>query len=397
MIQRFILCALLFGFAAAAWADDPVRARRPVGPGLWYPAHPAELYGQVSEAVERADTEPRNARLRALVVPNSSYEFSADVLGEAYRLLEPGQYKRVVVLSPAHYANFRGCSIASVQLYRTPLADTWLDRRAVDRLTVSALITSRSVVYRQPAENEWHLPTRLGTDVHEREHGIEIQLPFLQVQLGKEFRLVPVLVGSFIDSGDGFDEQAFESVVEALRRVVDEDTLLVVSTNFTMYGPQYNFTPFGHAAQARIEDMDMRAIRRLVARDADGFAEYCERTGCNIPGRMALMIMMALLPDGVYGTLLDYTTSARIAGDDGSSVSYAALAFFDPSLPRAERRPVDLIVNQPGEPPPAPTQAPVPANVPPPGEATVVPEDSIPAAGLEDPGPEPVEALPNAE
>ena len=57
---------------------------------------------------------------------------------------------------------------------------------------------------------------------------------------------------------------------------------------------------------------------------------------------------VTLLPERVEGYLLNYQTGAREMGEEGSSVSYAALVFADPAAPPNERREVQQA--QPWEP-----------------------------------------------
>ena len=56
------------------------------------------------------------------------------------------------------------------------------------------------------------------------EHAIEVQLPFLQYQL-QEFKLVPLVVGHCPPG----------AVAEVLERLMDDQTLLVVSTDLSHY------------------------------------------------------------------------------------------------------------------------------------------------------------------
>ena len=339
--------ALLVAAAALMVAMSPgMRVRRPVGPGAWYPADAAQLYAAVMQYTNEAGTASRGGRLVALLAPNAPYPLSGPTAGRAYSLVHPGQYDRVLAMSPAHYARFRGCSIASVQCYRTPFGDVPLEPELVRRLTWSTLFSLRSVIYRPEVYRRGERVM-----IHEREHGIEVQLPFLQARLGTEFTIVPVLVGDLVDRDGGFDQHAFDTIVGALSDVVDDDTLIVASANLTHVGPEYGFTPFRGDLVKGVEALDAEALSYIIDRDIAGFRAYMDRTRNVIPAAQTIELLMALLPEEVIGVPLHYETSARLLDDPDSTVSYAAVAFFDPTRPPAEEKPVRLITSRPGEAP----------------------------------------------
>ena len=131
--------------------------------------------------------------------------------------LRGGKWERVVLLAPAHYGAFRGASITPVAAYDTPLGPVYLDLETCRRLQTHALFLD-------------------APDAHVREHALECQLPFLQVTLPKA-RIVPILVGDLKPE----DVRTLAGLLEPL---LDEQTLLVVSSDFTHYGPNYGFVPF---------------------------------------------------------------------------------------------------------------------------------------------------------
>ena len=132
---------------------------------------------------------------------------------------------------------------------------------------------------------------RVVPGVAEREHAVEIELPFLQAALGR-FCLVPVLVG---DTDDGL-ERAF---AERLAKLDDGRTLFVFSSDFAHYGPRFDFQPFGAlspAARDKVRAMDERGVTLLASVDARGFRDYLRETGNTICGRHGLATMLELLP-----------------------------------------------------------------------------------------------------
>ena len=321
-------------------ADAPGRVRRMICAGLSYPRTAERLYAAVAQYLVEAPVEPRDRRMAAVIAPNSSFVFSGALDGYAFKHVKPGQYDRVVILSPSHYAKFRGLSIASVQYYQTPLGYVPLNCPLVRELTRSTLISLQSLSYGKMIQRRDYVPR------HEVEHGIEVLLPFLQVQLG-QFELLPILVGDFEDHSGKFDVKALDSAARMLREVIDDRTLIVVSTNFTRYGGEYAYEPFRRDILRQIGRLDTEAFELVLNRDCDGLTRYVEETGNKLIGFTTLQLFMRLLPPRLVGTVLGYDTSGRQLGDPTSSVSYATIAFYDPDSPLPEQRPVPVTLDQP--------------------------------------------------
>ena len=114
---------------------------------------------------------------------------------------------------------------------------------------------------------------------HVREHSIEIELPFLQRTLKPGWHLVPILVGQM-------EREDYKKAADLLRPLADADTLVLVSSDFTHFGPRFGYMPFPVNAETseKIQALDDGAIKDIVARDASGFLDYQESTGITICG-----------------------------------------------------------------------------------------------------------------
>lgn len=289
----------------AASAEGRVRA--PALAGTWYPSSPAILLTTARNQMRQAAPAPRpSGRTVALVVPHAGWAYSGVVAAAAFRLLSPGAFSRVVVTAPSHYGGFAGYALDDASAYGTPLGEVPVDRKGVDELRAAGL-------------------ARTVPKVTEPEHAVEIELPFLQAALGR-FSLVPVLVGRT----EAADERAF---AERLARLDDGKTLFVFSSDFTHYGPRFDYAPFGATAgaHARVRALDGEAIGLLSRRDADGFRAFIRAKDATICGRNGLSTMLELLAriaPRAHATLLAHWASGEMPGTrDDSSVDYAALAF----------------------------------------------------------------------
>ena len=277
----------------------------PAVAGSWYPRKREELAGLVDGLLESAAGRGAYAAplpLAALVAPHAGFAYSGAVAASAFFRLRGRTFDRVVLLGPSHYFGFPGAAIPdTATAYRTPLGDVPIDRDAVSALRDAAGF-------------------RADDRMFEPEHALEAELPFLQRVLGLDVPIVPVLLG-----GRATHEDA-KRVADALAPFLNPSTLLVVSSDFTHFGPSFDYVPFTDDILARLRDLDLGAVAAIEAGDAADFARYVETTGATICGHRAIDVLL-LLPCAAAGAkLLEYDTSGRMTGTWDHSVSYAAMA-----------------------------------------------------------------------
>jgi len=306
----YALAAALAG-APITFAPEPAapgRTREPALAGSWYPDGRARLLAAATLLMRVATSgTPLAGRPVALVVPHAGWNYSGPVAGTAFRLLTPGEFERVVVMGPSHHQAFRGYALDDARAYRTPAGAVPLCEGVFAAL--------------QGAEAR-PVPDAVGP-----EHSVEIELPFLQAALGR-FCLVPILVGE--TKAD--EERAFAA---RLARLDDGHTLFVFSSDFSHYGPRFDYEPYGPLsaeAAAKVRTLNERATTLLAADDAPGFRAYLRETGNTICGRSGLATLLELLPliapKAAAVTLARYASTDIPGMQDASSVSYVAMAFL---------------------------------------------------------------------
>lgn len=333
--MRYSVAGLLFMALAAGPALSEEILRPPVAAGSFYPDNPQALMDTIHGFYSATVTAPLPGKIVALIVPHSGYEFSGQIAAQAFELLQPGQYQRVIILAPAHFVAFENCSIPIASAFVTPFGVVPLDGEAIERLTLSTLVSTRAL----------HYGDKRRKPLHESEHSIEVLLPFLQERLGL-FKLVPILVGSLNDAHGNFNPNSVVAVADALKTIIDERTLLIVSSDFTHFGNDFSFRPFNDNILANIQQLDEDAFRLIARRDSEHLQKYVEKTGITICGEMAIQVLMKALPAHTVGRVLAYDLSARKTGNQDRSVSYGALAFADPTaaVPETKVEPNPLAI-----------------------------------------------------
>ncbi len=283
------VAALIVGLMIPGTAEVcAARARPAVWAGRFYPADPAALRKTISdllaEARRHAVMLPADRPLRAIVMPHAGYVYSGLTAAHAALALAGRHFKRVVLLGPDHRVGLRGCAVSDAQAWQTPLG----------RVPVDAAARRLDERYRDFSPN---------ATSDALEHCLEVELPFLQVQLGK-FTIVPIVMGQA-------DVPEVARVVDAL---LDRDTLLVVSSDLSHYLPY-------DQAVAR----DRRTVAAVASLD-DGALAGCRNCAC---GRDPLRVLVSLARRHGWQPQVLYTNnSGDTAGDKDRVVGYAAIAFL---------------------------------------------------------------------
>jgi AmmeMemoRadiSam system protein B/AmmeMemoRadiSam system protein A len=265
--------------------------------GMWYPDDPEELAREIDDYLAAADSSPAD-QVMALLLPHAGYRYSGMVAAHGVRQIAGKSFSRVVVLGPSHrVALMDAVSIPDVSAIETPLGRIGIDRDLVERLWENDFFES-------------HI------QAHTHEHSVQIELPFLQRALG-DFTMVPIVCGHL-------GEVAARRIAATLLDHIDENTLLVVSSDFTHYGRAFNYVPFLDSIQENLRKLDLDAFAEIENKNLSGFLEYVNSTGATICGRSPIAILLAMLPAEAKVQLLKYDTSGNLTGDWSHCVSYVS-------------------------------------------------------------------------
>jgi MEMO1 family protein len=261
--------------------NDDRKVRPAAVAGLFYPAEPGVLQTTVQGLLDQ-DTGVRVQRkVRALVSPHAGYIYSGVVAAAGYRQVDPST-KTVFLLGPSHRVPLKNVSLPDVAAYRTPLGE-------VSVADVASKLKDSLLVEPVPS-------------AHEREHSLEVHLPFLQVRL-KDFNIVPILT-------NGADPKA---LAVAIAPFVGEHTLVVASTDLSHY--------YAYDTARSLDAVCTGAITR---------SNFSDMALCQACGKGAVLTLMHLAElKGWEGVLVEYKNSGDTAGDKERVVGYASIAYLD--------------------------------------------------------------------
>ena len=274
--------------------------------GSWYPGT-ADGIRAMSEEWERASAAdaPRRSAPNILVLPHAGWAYSGETAWRAVRLVKGAKFRRVVLLAPSHRAWIENRLVApDASAVSTPLGEIRIDNDFIDRMALVA-------------------PVAKNSKVHLAEHATQIEYPLLQLALGDGFSIVPLIAGSL-----GGDQMAM--CARALSRMMDAETLLVVSSDFTHYGDDFSYAPYGtkggRDVRERVAAVDAEALSFIEKGDADAFAANVRDTGATICGHVPIELALRAIPKGTSLSRVHYETSGDAEGDFTRFVCYAAVA-----------------------------------------------------------------------
>ena len=250
--------------------------------GSFYPRGPKELRATVDALLSQAKPS-RQAGLLGIIAPHAGYMYSGPVAASAFAPVAASGsvFERVLLIGPPHYVPVSGVVAPTAATFTTPLGEVEVDRDAIAALIDAGLVS---------IDDRAHAP----------EHSLEVELPFLQTMLG-HFALIPLLVG----------DAAPEQVAAIIGAVLDERTLVVVSTDLSHYLDDASARARDLATAEAIERFD---FAKLGPYDACGFA--------------ALNGALCAARQEHWGIKrLDLRNSGDTSGDRSRVVGYGAWAF----------------------------------------------------------------------
>jgi len=275
----------------------------------FYTGDAGELSKEVDSllALHRGETVYRD--VAALIVPHAGYYFSGNVAAAAYMAIpRDKQYKRIFLLGPSHHEWLDGASVnTEADYYATPLGQV-----KVDHVTAVALTEADCVFRYEPR-------------AHDREHCLEVQLPFLQrfftIHSSLFTKDVPPIVPIIISTNDF---QKLKRIAEALKPYLTEENLFIVSSDFSHY-PKYDDACKVDALTGKaVESGDVEQFIAALEENARSGVRNLATSAC---GELAIATLLMMIDSTYEVKHLIYQNSGDAEESDHSRVvGYHAFA-----------------------------------------------------------------------
>jgi AmmeMemoRadiSam system protein B len=267
---------------------EAVMVRRPAVSGTFYAGTPERLRAQLDGLLPATRT---GQPAIGVVVPHAGYVYSGRVAAAVYaRLAFP---ETCVILGPNHTGLGAGVSVMTQGEWETPLG-----RLAIDTELAEAIRAQSPAIVDDPVG-------------HQREHSIEVQLPFLQYLKGPS-RFVPLCLFRH-------DLPACQEVGRAVAvavRNAGRPVVLIASTDMSHYVSRAEATAKDRHALDAILRLDPAGLHAAVVHHGIGMCGYHAVTA---------MLVAARAMGAARAELVMYGDSGDAAGDTSQVVAYAGM------------------------------------------------------------------------
>jgi AmmeMemoRadiSam system protein B len=258
--------------------------------GTWYEGNPRVLAARVDEFLNAVQLPELNGNIIAIIAPHAGHVYSGAVAAHAFATLRSLAPDLVVILAPYHALAPHPFITTEHQAYSTPLGNIEVDQSALAELRANLEIPIMPIA-------------------HDKEHSLEIELPFLQRVLKNDFKLLPIMVREQ-------EVKTSQKLGHALAQTLqNKNAIIVASTDLSHFYDQQT---------AKILDEEMLKRFESFSPESIFDAEYMGKGFACGHAAVASMLWAARELGANKVQTLKYATSGDVTGDYSSVVGYGA-------------------------------------------------------------------------
>lgn len=255
--------------------------RLPAVSGSFYPSDKNELGTMINNFLNNVENK-NYKNIRAIVSPHAGMIYSGQTASHAFKQLENQNIEKVIIIGPVHSEYIDNFGLSHVDYWRTPLGDVEIDKEINFELEKNAIF-------------------EFTDSALEEEHSQEVQIPFLQVVIANNWKLVPILVGQV-------NSEEIISASKMISKLLDDKTIIVVSTDLSHYYEK-NIA----------NEMDKKCLESIKNMKYNEECEAC--------GEIPLKLLYEIAKNNNWKSeILHYSDSGEITGDK-NVVGYASAIF----------------------------------------------------------------------
>jgi len=262
--------------------------RAPAVSGRFYPSDKKKLALEIEQYTA---SDHKKSVVRGCVVPHAGYMYSGHVAGAVYAAIEISA--RCILLGPRHFPGGEAIAIISEGSWQTPFGNAQIDTELAAQLKQACPLLREDRV------------------AHQREHSLEVQIPFLQ-QLNANLRFVPVVLAT-----NRYHElEALGHAVAKVIKAQNDAVLVIASTDMNHY-----------ESDTITRAKDQKAIDRILELDPRDLYDTVRAQDVTMCGYAATVAMLVAMRDlgAKQAELVRYATSGDVTGDREEVVGYAGL------------------------------------------------------------------------
>jgi len=280
--------------------SDQLYNRQPAVAGQFYPSNKEELQGMLEELFSKAEPS-KSKNVMAVISPHAGYVYSGIVAASSFNQVNPTKsYENIFVIASSHRAYYDGASIYSIGNYVTPFGEVKVNIDLANKLI------------------DEHKIFNYVAKAHVSEHSLEVQLPFLQYYLEKDFQIVPIVIGEQ-------SKNVCKKMADALSPYFNENNLFIISSDFSHY-PEYN----------EANKWDIETANSILLNEPDNFystvhtgkddaVANLSTRACGWTSTLTLLYMTEQMSDLEYEHILYKNSGDTDFGDKSRVVGYNSI------------------------------------------------------------------------
>lgn len=286
--------------------------RKPKGLEKIYAKDSSSLTNQIvdSFANERGPGEvpilkpnkKKKSNIFAAIIPWGDYKIAGPCMAWAYYALADVETPDVYIIVSGNHNSLE--SGITLETFETPFGFV-----RVDQPLARAIVEKGNI--------------KINDEIHEKDLGIEAQLPFLQYIHSKEIeklRILPILISSDVNI-----KLLAIDIKEALMDL-GKKAIFIISSNLTQYGSIYHFAPFSKNVPEEIEELDIQLINAIKTRDPAVFLGVVEDRHVPVDGALAITLLLKFFSDIEYSINTEcHYLSGDLTKKYNPSVSFASI------------------------------------------------------------------------
>lgn len=244
--------------------------------GKFYPSDKTELLDMIDGFYANAENLS-GYYSRAVIVPHAGYIFSGQLAAQGYMYLNP-ESEKVFIFAPSHYSRIYGCVSCDFDEFETPLGNCQVDKEITKDFEIN-------------------------NDVFEKEHSIEVQLPFIKYFF-RNAKIIPVLYGC----------EDYKNISKLIEKYwPDEKISFVISSDLSHFYPERDAFKIDSYTAGMIESGNIQNFDAEQACGAVGICGLVDFTNTN---------NFSLIRAGL-------TNSAAKTGDSSRVVGYGSWFLYE--------------------------------------------------------------------
>ena len=235
--------------------------------GQFYPADRQEAIQELENHFRPFNNCERRNDIQAVIVPHAGWVFSGEVAASAFAHINPDKtYERIFLIGPSHHVYLDAIAVDTAPThYATPLGEVEVD----------------SDVCQELAKNQPLFKYDLRA--FQREHCLEVELPFLQHHLKHMPPIVPIVIAT-----DDFAKLI--DLNDALAPYFNQHNLWVISSDFSHYPNYDDACKVDQRMAEAIKSGNVQILGNTVERNEKEHIQGLSTCACGLSGIFTLLL-----------------------------------------------------------------------------------------------------------